>query len=153
MEISKFIDLHVQKVVIFFSHAARKSLKALWTRGCFLQDLFKRQGRTSDIFMFNSLLFCTDVCTLCSASLFLPIMVRRESLKVLIQVKIMRDDWPFLVWRVYYYVVFFQIEKLWSDILTCIQSRHGGPYNSDLLSIMSPLLVCYEALLFCPFEP
>ena len=46
--------------------------------------------------MFNSLLFCTDVCTLCAASSFLPIMVRRESLKVLIQVKIMRDDWLFL---------------------------------------------------------
>ncbi|XP_022791524.1 telomere-associated protein RIF1-like isoform X3 [Stylophora pistillata] len=33
-----------------------------------------------------------------------------------------------------------KIEKLWSDILTCLQSRHGGPYNSDLLSVMSPLL-------------
>lgn len=42
VEISKFINLHVQKVVIFFLTAARKSLKALWTRGCFLQDLFKR---------------------------------------------------------------------------------------------------------------
>lgn len=35
----------------------------------------------------------------------------------------------------------FQLEKLWADILTCIQSRHCGPYNSDLLTIMSPLLV------------
>ncbi|KAL9968125.1 hypothetical protein ACROYT_G026458 [Oculina patagonica] len=33
-----------------------------------------------------------------------------------------------------------KIEKLWADILTCIQSRHCGPYNSDLLAVMSPLL-------------
>ncbi|KAJ7390049.1 DNA-binding protein rif1 [Desmophyllum pertusum] len=33
-----------------------------------------------------------------------------------------------------------KIEKLWTDMLTCVQSRHCGPYNSDLLAVMSPLL-------------
>lgn len=41
----------------------------------------------------------------------------------------------------------FQLEKLWADILTCVQSRHCGPYNSDLLTIMSPLLVCIRLIL------
>ena len=27
------------------------------------------------------------------------------------------------------------------DLLTCVQSRHGGPYDSELLAVMSPLLV------------
>ena len=40
----------------------------------------------------------------------------------------------------------FQLEKLWADILTCVQSRHCGPYNSDLLAIMSPLLVICNKL-------
>lgn len=40
----------------------------------------------------------------------------------------------------------FQLEKLWTDILTCIQSRHCGPYNSDLLTIMAPLLVRHNML-------
>ena len=38
-------------------------------------------------------------------------------------------------------IVLFQIEKLWNDLLTCVQSRHCGPYNSDLLTVLSPLLV------------
>jgi len=33
-----------------------------------------------------------------------------------------------------------KIEKLWVDLLTCVQTRHGGPYNSDFLTVMSPLL-------------
>ncbi|XP_048577728.1 telomere-associated protein RIF1-like isoform X2 [Nematostella vectensis] len=31
-------------------------------------------------------------------------------------------------------------EKLWTNILTCIQSRFDGPFNSELLAIFSPLL-------------
>lgn len=33
-----------------------------------------------------------------------------------------------------------KIEKLWVDLLTCVQTRHGGPYDSDFLTVMSPLL-------------
>lgn len=41
------------------------------------------------------------------------------------------------------YIILFsvQVEKLWQDILTSIQSRHGKPYSSELLAAMSPLLV------------
>ena len=34
----------------------------------------------------------------------------------------------------------FQLEKLWLDISTCVQSRYSMPYDSDFLSNVSPLL-------------
>lgn len=39
-------------------------------------------------------------------------------------------------------ILALQIEKLWTNLLTCVQTRHCGSYNSDLLTVMSPLLVC-----------
>lgn len=38
------------------------------------------------------------------------------------------------------FFILMQLEKLWADVCTMIQSRYSGPYDSDLLNHLSPLL-------------
>ena len=35
------------------------------------------------------------------------------------------------------------LRKVWSSIATCLQARYTGNFSSELLTLLSPLLVCH----------
>lgn len=36
------------------------------------------------------------------------------------------------------------LRRVWSSIATCLQARYTGSYSSELLAMLSPLLVCHH---------
>ena len=54
--------------------------------------------------------------------------------------KMIKIKKPILNWHTTHFK-HFQLEKLWVDIVTALQARYSGVYDTDFLGNMAPLLV------------